>query len=53
MSDKTFHVTNEDVRKIESQEAKFHGGQIPKDSDTAALKVGSTSPVPHWKSRLT
>ncbi|KAJ9613946.1 hypothetical protein H2200_002082 [Cladophialophora chaetospira] len=38
MTDKTFHVTGEDVRKIESQESKFHGGQIPKDSDTAALK---------------
>jgi len=38
MTDKTFHLTNEDVRKIESQESKFHGGQIPKDSDTAALK---------------
>ena len=39
MSDKTFHLTSEDVRKIESQESKFHGGQTPKDSDTAALKV--------------
>jgi len=38
MSDKTFHLTSEDVRKIESQESKFHGGEVPKDSDTAALK---------------
>jgi hypothetical protein len=39
MSDQTFHVTSEDVRKIESKESKFHGGEVPKDSDTAALKV--------------
>ncbi|OCT48441.1 hypothetical protein CLCR_11298 [Cladophialophora carrionii] len=38
MSDQTYHVTGEDVRKIESKESKFHGGQVPKDSDTAALK---------------
>lgn len=47
MSDNTFHVTSEDVRKIESEEAKFHGGQIPKDSDTAALKVSSTLSLFH------
>ncbi len=39
MSEKTFNVTSEDVRKMEAQEAKFHGGDIPKDSDTAAMKV--------------
>ena len=39
MSEKTFSVTSEDVRKMESQESKFHGGDIPKDSDTAAMKV--------------
>ncbi|ETI20530.1 hypothetical protein G647_08567 [Cladophialophora carrionii CBS 160.54] len=38
MSDQTYHVTGEDVRKIESKESKFHGGQVPKDSDTSALK---------------
>ncbi|KIW62608.1 hypothetical protein PV04_10767 [Phialophora macrospora] len=38
MTDQTFHVTGEDVRKIESKESKFHAGQVPKDSDTAALK---------------
>ncbi|OAL30616.1 hypothetical protein AYO20_08703 [Fonsecaea nubica] len=38
MSDKTFHLTGEDVRKMESKESKFHGGQTPKDSDTSAMK---------------
>jgi cytoskeletal protein RodZ len=38
MSDQTFHVTGEDVRKIESKESKFHDGKTPKDSDTSALK---------------
>lgn len=39
MSDKTFHVTSEDVRKLEAQESKYHGGKTPKDSDVSALKV--------------
>ena len=49
MSDKTFHVTGEDVRKMESQESKFHGGDIPKDSDTSAMKVRIplSSPLRH------
>jgi len=38
MSDKTFHVTSEDVRKLESKDSKYHGGQTPKDSDASALK---------------
>ncbi|KAK5070413.1 hypothetical protein LTS08_007793 [Lithohypha guttulata] len=38
MSDKTYHVTSEDLRKAEAQEAKFHGGQTPKDSDVSAMK---------------
>jgi len=38
MSEQTFHVTGEDVRKMESKESKFHGGEIPKDSDTSAMK---------------
>jgi len=38
MSDQTFHVTGEDLRRIEHNESKFHGGQTPKDSDTSALK---------------
>lgn len=39
MSDKTFHVTSEDVRKLEAQESKYHDGKTPKDSDVSALKV--------------
>lgn len=39
MSDQTFHVTSEDVRKMEAKEAKFHDGKTPKDSDTSAMKV--------------
>ncbi|EXJ54378.1 hypothetical protein A1O7_09717 [Cladophialophora yegresii CBS 114405] len=38
MSEQTFHVTGEDVRKMESKESKFHGGEVPKDSDTSAMK---------------
>jgi len=38
MSDNTFHVTGEDVRKMESKESKFHDGKTPKDSDTSAMK---------------
>jgi len=38
MSDQTFHVTGEDVRKMESKESKFHDGKTPKDSDTSAMK---------------
>jgi hypothetical protein len=39
MTDETFHVTGEDLRKAEAKESKFHGGQIPKDSDVSAMKV--------------
>lgn len=39
MAENTYHMTSEDVRKMEAQESKFHGGSIPKDSDTAAMKV--------------
>lgn len=39
MSDKTFHVTSEDLRKAEAQEAKYNAGQTPKDSDVSAMKV--------------
>ncbi|KAJ9501615.1 hypothetical protein LTR99_003904 [Exophiala xenobiotica] len=38
MSESTFHVTGEDVRKMESKESKFHDGKTPKDSDASALK---------------
>jgi len=39
MSEATYHVTSEDVRKLEAQESKFHDGKTPKDSDVSALKV--------------
>jgi hypothetical protein len=39
MSENTFHVTGEDVRKVESKESKYHDGKTPKDSDASALKA--------------
>ena len=42
MSDSTFHVTGEDVRKMEAKESKFHDGKTPADSDTSAMKVSNT-----------
>jgi hypothetical protein len=51
MSNKTFNVTSEDVRKMESKESKYHGGNIPKDSETAAMKAHSFPlPLPHYHS---
>lgn len=41
MTEKTFHLTSEDIRKMESREAKQHGGNVPKDSDASILKVFS------------
>ena len=29
MTENTYHMTSEDVRKMEAQESKFHGGSIP------------------------
>ncbi|MCJ1254892.1 hypothetical protein MMC24_002708 [Lignoscripta atroalba] len=37
-TDETFHMTKEDVRKLESRESKAHGGNIPKDSESSLLK---------------
>lgn len=52
MADKTgFQVTSEDVRKIEAQEAKYHGGKPPsmaEGGDAAALKVSFPSPFPQF-----
>ena len=48
MSDKTFGVTSEEVRTLESQESKYHDGKTPKDSDVSALKV--SRPVSHFPS---
>lgn len=39
MSENPFNITSEDIRKAESKEAKYHGGEIPKDSDVSAMKV--------------
>ncbi len=39
MSENTYNVTSEDVRKMESKESKYHGGDVPKDSDASAMKV--------------
>ena len=44
MSSNNFNVTAEDVRKLEAQEAKYHGGKPPsmaEGSDAAALKVSN------------
>ncbi|KAK5053354.1 hypothetical protein LTR84_002328 [Exophiala bonariae] len=38
MSENTFHVTSEEVRDLESKQAKFTDGKTPKDSDVSALK---------------
>ncbi|EME48723.1 hypothetical protein DOTSEDRAFT_30116 [Dothistroma septosporum NZE10] len=38
MSDHPFHVTKEDVRKVEQQASKLAGGDVPADSDAAALQ---------------
>lgn len=46
MSDKTFHITSEDVRNVEAKESKFHDGKTPKDSDTSAMKVRELTPPP-------
>lgn len=39
MSEQTFHVTREELAKAEAQEAKYHDGKTPKDSDVSAMKV--------------
>ncbi|KAF8467194.1 hypothetical protein BDZ91DRAFT_782535 [Kalaharituber pfeilii] len=39
MSDDTFHLTKEDVKKLESRESRKHkGGEIPTTSTTSALQ---------------
>lgn len=39
MSGETFHTTKEDIRKAESQVSDRHGGNIPRDSNVAQMKV--------------
>lgn len=34
-----YHLTKEDVRKVQQQESKAHGGDIPADSAAAGLQV--------------
>ncbi|KIW13934.1 hypothetical protein PV08_06715 [Exophiala spinifera] len=38
MSEETFHITSEDLRKKESRLSKAHNGVTPKESDVSALK---------------
>jgi len=38
MSDKTFYTTTEDIRTMQSEESKKHGGEIPKGSDAAIMQ---------------
>lgn len=39
MTDSTFHMTKEDVRKPESQASAANNGNVPADSDAAAAQV--------------
>jgi hypothetical protein len=39
MSSDTFQVTREDIRKMESREARKHGGKILADPDVSAPKA--------------
>ena len=39
MSEETFHTTREDVRKLESRDSRAHGGQVPPEAESSALKV--------------
>ncbi|KAH0611202.1 uncharacterized protein H6S33_011629 [Morchella sextelata] len=38
MTDQTFHVTREDIRKLEARESRRYHGQIPADADSSILK---------------
>ncbi|KAK8214836.1 hypothetical protein M8818_002419 [Zalaria obscura] len=37
-TEQTFHYTKEDVRKLESRESNLHNGQVPADSNAAAMQ---------------
>lgn len=39
MSDSTFHLTKEDVRKPESKASHANNGNVPADSDAAKAQV--------------
>ncbi|KAL9108226.1 MAG: hypothetical protein Q9227_006964 [Pyrenula ochraceoflavens] len=48
-TEKTYNVTDEDVRNVEAQEAKVRGGENPSTSDSAALKssiLAAVYPLP-------
>jgi hypothetical protein len=45
MTDQTFHVTREELRKLESEESRKYGGKIPPESDVSILKVYEISPL--------
>ena len=39
MTENTYHVTRQDLRKTESRVAQQHGGKVPANSDVSAMKV--------------
>ena len=41
MSEETYHLTKEDIRKTESKASQAHRGNVPADSDAAGLQVSS------------
>ena len=43
MSEETFHLTKEDIRKTESKTSEAHRGDIPAGSDAAGLQVSPVS----------
>lgn len=55
MSDQTYHMTRQDLRKTESRIAAQHGGNPPADCDVSAMKVGYIHPqrsVEVWQTRM-
>ncbi len=43
-TEETFHYTKEDIRKLESREARIHGGTVPADAESSILKVRNSLP---------
>lgn len=39
MTDKTFYLTREDLRKSESRSSQLHDGRTPGDANVSTLKV--------------
>ena len=47
MSDQTFQMTKEDVKKQEARESRAHGGDVPAGSEASMKKVITTpKPLP-------